>query len=369
MRGPDVMQEGLFSFKRLEEFVPPDHPLRGIRTILNAALARLDAKFDEMYSPIGRDSIAPEKLLRALTLQALYGIRSERALCEHLGYNMLYRWFVGLAMDSEVWDHSSFTHNRDRLIRHDAVKCLFGEILVAADGAGLLSDEHFTVDGTLIRAWASHKSLVPRDGSDGPPKSGSKSNPDVDFRGTQRRNDTHVSTSDPDAMLATKGNREGSKLSYLGHVLMENRSGLAVDCIVTPATGTAEREAALKMLAEAPQAKTVGADKGYDVADFVTACREQGVTPHVAQNLKHSGGSAIDGRTTRHAGYALSQTIRKRIENLFGDGKQHRGLIRQLKVRRLPKASFVFVLSMSATNLVRMAKLMSVPGSPLAATG
>ncbi len=223
---------------------------------------------------------------------------------------MLFRWlgglgpFVGLAIDSEVWDHSSFTRNgprpprRDRFIGHDAVKCLFTEILVAADGAGLLSDEHFSVDGTLIRAWASHKSLVPRDGSDGPPKSGSKSNPDVDFSGTQRRNDTHVSTSDPDAMLATKGNREGSKLSYLGHVLMENRNGLAVDCIVTPATGTAEREAALKMLAAAPgaglgpQAKTVGADKGYDVADFVTACREQGVTPHVAQNLKHSGGSA-----------------------------------------------------------------------------
>ena len=369
MRGPDVMQEGLFSFKRLEEFVPPDHPLRGIRAILNAALARLDAKFDDMYAPIGRDSIAPEKLLRALMLQALYGIRSERALCEHLGYNMLFRWFVGLAIDDEVWDHSSFTRNRDRLIEHDAVKRLFTEILVAADSAGLLSDEHFTVDGTLIRAWASHKSRVPRDGSEGPPKSGSKSNPDVDFSGTKRRNDTHVSTSDPDAMLATKGNREGSKLSYLGHVLMENCSGLAVDCILTPATGTAEREAALKMLAEAPQAKTVGADKGYDVADFVAACREQGVTPHVAQNLKHSGGSAIDGRTTRHAGYALSQTIRKRIENLFGDGKQHRGLIRQLKVRRLRKASFVFVLSMSATNLVRMAKLMWAQRSPLAATG
>lgn len=369
MRGADVMQEGLFSFKRLEEFVPADHPLRDIRAILNAALARLDAKFNDMYAPIGRDSIAPEKLLRALMLQALYGIRSERALCEHLGYNMLFRWFVGLAIDSEVWDHSSFTRNRDRFIGHDAVKCLFGEILRTADEAGLLSDEHFTVDGTLIRAWASHKSLVPRDGSEGPPKSGPKSNPDVDFSGTKRRNDTHVSTSDPDAMLATKGNREGSKLSYLGHVLMENRSGLAVDCIVTPATGTAEREAALKMLAEAPQAKTVGGDKGYDVADFVAACREQGVTPHVAQNLKHSGGSAIDGRTTRHAGYALSQTIRKRIENLFGDGKQHRGLIRQLKVRRLRKASFVFGLSMSATNLVRMAKLMWAPSSPLVATG
>lgn len=375
MRGADVMQEGLFSFKRLEEFVPADHPLRGIRAILNTALVRLNADFNAMYAPTGRDSIAPEKLLRALVLQALYGLRSERALCEHLGYNLLFRWFVGIAIDDTVWDHSSFTTNREglasghRLIEHDAVKRLFSEILVTADEAGLLSDEHFSVDGTLIRAWASHKSLVPRDGSDGPPKSGPKSNPDVDFRGIKLRNDTHVSSSDPDAMLATKGNREGTKLSYLGHVLMENRNGLVVDCLLTRATGTAEREAALTMLSQASQAKTVGADKGYDVADFVAACRKQGITPHVAQNLKHSGGSAIDGRTTRHAGYALSQTIRKRIENLFGDGKQHRGQIRQLKVRRLPKANFVFALSMAATNLVRMAKLMAASNSSLVLTG
>ena len=373
MRGADVMQEGLFSFKRLEEFVPADHPLRAIRTILNAALARLNADFDVMYAPTGRDSIAPEKLLRALTLQALHGLRSERALCEHLGYNLLFRWFVGVAIDDTVWDHSSFTTNRDRLIAHDAVKRLFSEILVTADDAGLLSDEHFSVDGTLIRAWASHKSLVPRDGRDGPPKSGPKSNPNVDFKGIKLSNLTHVSSSDPDAMLATKSKREGAKLSYLGHVLtgwpraMENRNGLVVDCVLTRATGTAEREAALTMLSQASQAKTVGADKAYDVADFVAACREQGVTPHVAQNLEHSGGSAIDGRTTRHVGYAISQTIRKRIENLFGDGKQHRGLIRQLKVRRLPKANFVFALSMAATNLVRVAKLMAL-GQPLAAS-
>lgn len=264
------MQEGLFSFKRLEEFVPTDHPLRDIRVILNAALARLHADFNHMYAATGRDSIAPDwvasgqKLLRALML---YGIRSERALCEHLGYNMLFRWFVGVAIDDAVWDHSSFTHNRDRLIQHDAVKRLFTEILVTADDAGLLSDEHFSVEGTLIRAWASHQSLVPRDGSDGPPKGGSKSNPDVDFKGSKRRNDTHVSTSDPDAMLATKGNRDGSRLSYLGYVLMENRNGLVVDCTVTLATGKADgprpatREAALEMLAEAPRAKTVGADR------------------------------------------------------------------------------------------------------------
>jgi transposase len=376
VRGADVMQEGLFSFKRLEEFVPTEHPLRGIRTILNAALARLDAQFDDMYAPNGRDSIAPEKLLRALILQTLYSIRSERALCEHLGYwwqplgschNLLYRWFVGLAIDSEVWDHSSFTRNRDRLIAHDAVKCLFGEILGAADAAGLLSDEHFSVDGTLLRAWASHKSMVPRDGGEGPPKSGSKSNPEVDFKGIPRSNDTHVSATDPEAMLATKSNREGAKLAYTGHVLMENRNGLAVDCMVTQATGTAEREAALMMLANAPEARTVGTDKAYDTADFVAGCRDLGVTPHVAQNTQRRGGSAIDGRTTRHVGYTISQTIRKRIENLFGDGKQHRGLLRQLKVRGVGKANFVMTLTMSVTNLVRMAKLMTarMPGMTL----
>jgi transposase len=369
MRGADVMQEGLFSFKRLEEFVPQDHPLREMRTIINAALTRLDSKFDEMYAPTGRDSIAPEKLLRALILQALYAIRSERALCEHLGYNMLYRWFVGLAIDAEVWDHSSFTRNRDRLIAHEAVKCLFGEILGTADRAGLLSDEHFSVDGTLIRAWASHKSIVPRDGGEGPPRSGSKSNPEVDFKGTRRSNDTHVSATDPDAMLATKSNRDGAKPSYAGHVLMENRNGLAVDCQVTQATGTAEREAALDMLARAPQAKTVGADKAYDTADFVAGCKDLGISAHVAQNHKRRGGSAIDGRTTRHAGYAISQTIRKQIESLFGDAKQHRGILRQLKVRGLDKANFIFELTMTVANVVRMAKLLRLPTPPLAPAG
>lgn len=369
MRGADVMQEGLFSFKRLDEFVPEQHPLRGIRAIINAALIRLDAKFDQMYAPTGRDSIAPEKLLRALVLQALYSIRSERALCEHLGYNMLYRWFVGISIDTEVWDHSSFTRNRDRLIEHEAVKCLFGEILGTADQAGLLSDEHFSVDGTLIRAWASHKSIVPRDGGDGPPKSGAKSNPEVDFKGAKRSNDTHVSATDPDAMLATKSNREGAKPSYMGHVLMENRNGLAVDCMVTRATGTAEREAALTMLAGVPEADTVGADKAYDTAAFVAGCRDLGVTPHVAQNTKRRGGSAIDARTTRHAGYDISQTIRKRIENLFGDSKQHRGMLRQLKVRGLDKANFVFALSMTVTNVVRLAKLLRLPTPSLVPTG
>lgn len=358
MRGADVMQEELFTVKRLDEFVPRSHPLRAVRDILNAALARLDAGFNLMYAATGRDSIAPEKLLRALVLQALYSIRSERALCEHLGYNMLYRWFVGIPMHTEIWDHSSFTRNRDRLIAHDAVRALFDEIVTTADRAGLLSDEHFSVDGTLIRAWASHKSIVPRDGMDPPNKSGPKANPEVNFKGTQRTNDTHVSATDPEAMLATKSKREGAHLSYLGHALMENRNGLAVDCDLTPATGTAERDSALKLIAEQPRAKTLGADKNYDTHDFVRDCRTQGVTPHVAQNTARPGGSALDARTTRHAGYALSQNIRKRIETLFGDGKQHRGVLRQLKVRGLKKASFVFTLVLSVTNLVRMAKLI-----------
>ena len=288
MRGADVMQEALFTVKRLDEFVPPSHPLRAIRDILNTALASLDAKFDSMYAPTGRDSIAPEKLLRALVLQAVYGIRSERALCEHLGYNMLYRWFVGIPMQAEVWDHSSFTRNRDRLIEHDGVRALFGEIIDNAARAGLLSDEHFSVDGTL----------------------------------------------------------------------MENRNGLAVDCEVTKATGTAERDCARELIARQPHAATLGADKNYDTHDFVRDCRGEGVTPHVAQNTARNGGSAIDGRTTRHAGYAVSQHIRKRIETLFGDGKQHRGVLRQLKVRGLKKADFVFTLVLSVTNLVRMAKLI-----------
>ena len=268
-----------------------------MRDSLNAALASRETQFESMYASSGRDSIAPEKLLRALLLQAVYGIRSERALCEHLRYNMLYRWFVGIPMHDEVWDHSSFTRNRDRLIEHDTVRALFGEILDTAERAGLLSDEHFSVDGTLIRAWASHKSMVPRDGIDPPDKSGPKCNPEVDFKGTKRTNETHVSATDPDAMLATKSKREGAHLCYTGHALMENRNGLAVDCEVTKATGTAERDCALELIARQPHANTLGADKNYDTHDFVRDCRAEGVTPHVAQNTARNGGSAIGAGT------------------------------------------------------------------------
>lgn len=362
MRGADVMQESLFTVKRLEDFVPKAHPLRDIRDILNTALRQMDAGFNAMYAASGRYSIAPEKLLRALVLQTLYGIRSERQLCEHLEYNLLYRWFVGLSMDDAVWDHSSFTTNRDRLIEHDAVRSLFGQIVAQADAAGLLSDEHFSVDGTLIRAWASNKSLVPRDGEP-PPRGGAKHNPEVDFKGQRRNNDTHVSKTDPDALLARKSKNEGAYPSYTGHVLMENRNGLAVDVRLTQATGRAEREAALDMLKDQARAKTVGADKNYDTHGFVAACREHGITPHVARNTARRGGSAIDGRTTRHAGYGISQVIRKLIETHFGDKKQHRGG-RQVKVRSLAKVDFVFTLGGAVTNLVRMARLL---GPPLAA--
>lgn len=359
MRGADVMQESLFTVKRLEDFVPKAHPLRDIRELLNTALKQMDSDFNAMYADSGRYSIAPEKLLRGLVLQTLYGIRSERQLCEHLEYNLLYRWFVGLSLDDAVWDHSSFTTNRDRLIEHDAVRTLFGQIVAQAAQSGLLSDEHFSVDGTLIRAWASNKSLVPRDGPP-PPTGGAKNNPEVDFKGQRRKNDTHVSKTDPDALLARKSKNEGAYPSYTGHVLMENRNGLAVDVRLTQATGRAEREAALDMLKDQARAKTVGADKNYDTHGFVATCRSQGITPHVARNTARPGGSAIDGRTTRHAGYGISQVIRKLIETHFGDKKQHRGG-RQVKVRGLAKVDFVFTLGGAVTNLVRMARLLGPP--------
>ena len=262
MRGPDVTQEGLFVVRKTVDYVPADHPLLAIREILNRALRDMDRLFESMYEDRGRYSVPPEWLLRGLVLQALYGIRSERLLCEQLGYNMLYRWFVGLGMEDVAWDHSTYTQNRDRLIEHDTIRTLFGQVMQQAEEADLLSAEHFSVDGTLIRAWASHKSFVPKDGPP-PDKTGGKSNPEVDFKRQKRSNETHASTTDPDARLYTKSNKAEAVLAYLGHVLMDNRSKLAVDTRVTHATGTAECEAALDMLAARPGAgrKTVGADK------------------------------------------------------------------------------------------------------------
>lgn len=361
MRGADFMQDTLFSVRSLESFVPADHPLRPVRELLNVALKRMDSVFAAMYAAGGRDSIAPEKLLRALMLQVLHGVRSERLLVEQLGYNLLFRWFVGLSLQDEPWDHSTFSKNRERLIERDVCGVLFEEVLAQARAGGLLSADHFSVDGTLIRAWASQKSFVPKDGPP-PPASGSKSNPEVNFRGQRRTNDTHGSKTDPDSRLYRKSQNAEALPSYMGHALMENRNGLVVDQQVTQATGTAEREAALAMLAAQPgaQQKTVGADKAYDTADFVADCRAITVTPHVAQNTRNRA-SAIDGRTTRHLGYAISQVIRKLIETVFGDGKQH-GILRQLKLRGLDRAEQVFALVMTAVNLRRLPKLFAASG-------
>jgi transposase len=361
MRGADVLQESLFTVKTLEDFVPVEHPLRPIREIVNTALKEMDALFARMYSEFGRESIAPERLLRALMLQALYSIRSERQICEQLGYNLLFRWFTGIGLDDAPWDHSSFTKNRDRLLDHDVMRELFGQVMSQAQAKGLLSAEHFSVDGTLIRAWASHKSFVPKDGPP-PPKSGSRANPEVDYKGAKRTNDTHASTTDPDARLYTKSAKAGAIPCYMGHGLMENRNALVCDERLTHATGTAEREAALEMLADLPGegGKSVGADKAYDTADFVAHCRAIGVTPHVAQNTTHRA-SAIDERTTRHPGYALSQVIRKLIETIFGDAKEH-GRLRQLKVRGLERAQQMFTLAMTVVNLRRLPRLFDASG-------
>ena len=373
MRGADVTQEGLFVTRKTADFVPAGHPLMAIREMVNRALREMDLLFESIYKEGGRYSVPPEWLLRGLILQALYGIRSERLLCEQLGYNMLYRWFVGLSMDDAAWDHSTYTKNRDRLIEHEVVRALFERVMQQAREANLLSDEHFSVDGTLIRAWASHKSFVRKDGAP-PPSSGSRSNPEVDFKGQKRSNDTHVSSTDADAKMFAKSNKQESLPAYVGHVLMENRSKLAVDVRLTQATGKAEQEAALEMLAALPgkQPKTVGADKNFDNTQFVNGCRELNVTPHVAQNAyeydtktgkRARRRSRIDGRTTRHAGYAVSQVMRKMIETLFGDSKQHGGTIRQVKLRGRAKVSDVFTLAMLAVNLRRLPALLAAQPS------
>ena len=370
MRGADVTQESLFVMRKTADYVPAGHPLVAIREILNHALREMDQLFESIYEDRGRYSVPPEWLLRGLVLQALYGIRSERLLCEQLDYNMLYLWFVGLGMEDAAWDHSTYTQNRDRLIEHDVIKALFGQVMKQAEEAQLLSSEHFSVDGTLIRAWASHKSFVPKDGPP-PDKGGSKSNPEVNFKRQKRSNDTHGSTTDPDARLAAKSNKAEAIPAYMGHVLMDNRGKLAVDTRLTIASGTAEREAAIEMLDSLPgeQRKTIGADKNYDTAGFVTACREINVTPHVARNTyeyttktgkRVKRESAIDLRTARHPGYAVSQVIRKVIETLFGDGKQHGTTIRQVKLRGRDKVNDVFTIAMLAVNLRRLPKLFAM---------
>jgi transposase len=354
MRGEDQQQAHLFSYIAPEQRVPKDHPLRAVRRIVDRVLSRLSADFQDLYSETGRPSIPPERLLRALLLQVLYTVRSERLLMEHLDYNLLFRWFVGLNMDDAVWVPTVFTKNRDRLLAGDVATRFFEEVVAEARHAGLLSDEHFTVDGTLIEAWASLKSFK-RKGAADPGGSDDPSNPTVDFHGEKRRNDTHESTSDPESRLYRKGNAQEAKLSFMGHVVTENRHGLVVAGMVTQADGKAERAAALELLGEVAGERriTVGADKGYDTRDFVEGVRELGATPHVAAKKKYS---AIDGRVTRHPGYEISQRKRKQVEEVFGWLKTV-GLLRKARHHGVELVDWMFRFGLAAYNLIRIRNL------------
>ena len=353
MRGADYQQSGMFSYISAERRVPEDHPLRAIRAMVDVALRNMGAQFDALYAQVGRPSIAPEKLLRALLLQVLYTVRSERMLMEQLNYNLLFRWFVGMNIDDPVWDVTVFTKNRERLLAGGVASTLFAEVLAQARSRALLSSEHFTVDGTLIEAWAGHKSFKRKDGSDQQPPD-DPGNPTVDFHGERRSNATHQSTTDPEARLAKKGAGKEAKLSFAGHLLMENRNGLAVNGCVTLAEGRAEVEAAVAMVEEIPgqHRVTVGGDKAYDTKEFVQEMRDHQVTPHVA--LKAT--TIIDARTTRHPGYAISQQKRKRVEEIFGWLKTVGGL-RKTRHRGVARVGWMFTFALAAYNLVRMRNL------------
>jgi transposase len=356
MRGPDRRAEGLFSYVSCESRVPAGHPLRSILTVADAALAALSGDFQQLYAVNGRPSIPPEKLLRALLLQAFYSVRSERQLMEQLDYNLLFRWFVGLSVDDPVWDVTVFTKNRDRLLQGEIAAKFLRAVLAQPRVKALLSDDHFSVDGTLIQAWASMKSFRPKDGSGDPPAPGR--NGERDFHGERRSNETHASTTDPEAKLFRKGRGKEAKLCFLGHLVMENRHGLLVDGRVSEANGTAERDLAQAMLADLPGRHkiTVGGDKGFDTAGFVAALKGLNVTPHVAQNTANRR-SAIDGRTTRHPGYAVSQRIRKQIEEGFGWIKEV-ALQRRARHRGKAKVGWQFTLAAAAYNLIRLPRLL-----------
>jgi transposase len=362
MRGSDKRSGELFSYVNLEDRVRRDHPLRAIREIANAALGDLSGDFAALYSGTGRPSIAPEMLLRAMLLQAFYSVRSERQLMERLEFDLLFRWFVGIGVDEPAWDHSVFSKNRDRLLDGEIAAKFLAAVLAQPRVKKLLSTEHFSVDGTLIEAWASMKSFRPKDPPEGGSPEGGGRNAPVDFKGQKRSNATHRSTTDPDAMLYRKGPGMEAKLCFIGHGLMENRSGLLVDARLTRVSGHAERLAALDMIqafADRPVAITLGADKGYDAADFVEELRTMNVRPHVAQNT-NGRRSAIDKRTTRHPGYAASQRIRKRIEETFGWTKTIAGM-RKTKLRGVPKVDWAFTFAAAAYNLVRLPKLLAEP--------
>jgi len=363
MRGQDTQQSTMFSYLSPEDRVPADHPLRPIRVIVDRVLARLDERFEQMYSVIGRPSIAPEKLLRALLIQILFSIRSERMLMEMMAYNLLYRWFIGLNMDEEVWVPTVLSKNRDRLLAGDIAEAFFDEVLAEAKRADLLSDEHCTVDGTLIEAWASLKSFQRKDGKGQGAADSDRGNPTMDFHGEKRSNETHESTTDPEARLVRKGDGKEAKLCYAGHVLMENGNGLVVNTGLTVASGTGEREASLERVDEIPgQGKvTLAADKNYDTKEHVAQLRERNVTPHVAQKKN----SAIDGRTTRHAGYQVSQQKRKRVEEIFGWLKTV-ALFRKTRHKGVARVGWMFTFAASAYNLVRIRNLTPIDGQATA---
>jgi transposase len=352
MRGEDAKQEAMFSYLSPEKRVPAEHPLRPVRRMVDAILTEMSPRFAKLYADVGRPSIAPERLLRALLLQIFYSVRSERLLMEQLDYNLLFRWFVGLGMDEPVWNHAVFSHNRERLLNEEIAEAFFQRVLAQAQP--YLSDEHFTVDGTLLEAWASHKSFRRKD-DPATPGGGTR---EVDFHGQKRTNETHQSTTDPEARLYKKSAGSEAKLAYLGHALMENRHGLLVKTCVTQATGTAERDAALAMVKQNAGTKriTVGGDKNFDTRDLVRKLRKIRVTPHVAQNTERWGGSAIDERTTRHPGYAISQQKRKRIEQSFGWMKII-GMLKKVKLRGLQKVRWLFTFVGAAYNLYRLGRL------------
>jgi transposase len=348
MRGDDLqLQTGMFSYVALEDRIPEDHPLRGVRKLVDTVLAGMSKDFDGLYAKVGRPSIPPERLLRALLLQVFYSVRSERLLMEQLNYNLLFRWFVGLEIDDEVWNHAVFSKNRDRLLNQDLAQKFFAHVKEQA--AGLMSDEHFTVDGTLIEAWAGQKSFRRKDKDDTPKGGG-------EFHGQPRSNQTHASSTDPEARLYKKSAGQEAKLSYLGHTLVENRNGLIAAAMTTQADGRAERDAALLMLHELTRGRTgritTGADKAYDTRDFVSILRELGITPHVARRQY----GAIDERTSRHPGYAISLSKRWLVEKPFGWLKQI-GPLKKVKLRGLAKVDWLFVFSCAAFNLIRIPKL------------
>ncbi len=357
MRGAEDPQKAMFSYVALEDRVPAKHTLRSVRVLVDEALHSMNVALAAMYSHTGRPSIPPERLIRALLLQIFYSIRSERLLMEQLDYNLLFRWFVGLTVDDAVWDASTFAKNRDRLVGHDVGKKLLSEVVRKAHDKGLVSDEHFSVDGTLIKAWASMKSFQPKDGPK-PPSAGGGSNVEVDFRGQKRSNETHESTTDPECRLFKKAKGQESKLAYLGHALMENRNGLVVDGCVTQAHGTAERDAAFEMIdaIKTDGEVTLGADKGYDAKEFVERLETARVVPHIAQNTKGRR-SAVSDRVARTPGYAISQLARKRIEEIFGWAKEIGGMA-QTKFRGRVRVDWRFTMTLAAYNLVRIPKLV-----------